>query len=65
MNRKRDIKIVIGKRVITRDILFKKKEEFHKAQAKMPFEERISALVELQKIARSLKNGKNIFVWKI
>ncbi|MCM8762733.1 MAG: hypothetical protein NC929_05405 [Candidatus Omnitrophica bacterium] len=65
MKKGKDVKIVIGKRVITRDELFKKKEEFHRAQARMPFEEKIAVLVRLQKIYASLKRGKGITVWKI
>lgn len=65
MKRKKDIKIAIGKRVVTRDKLFKKKEEFHRVQARMPFEEKIEVLVLLQKIYSSLKKRKDITVWKI
>lgn len=61
----KDLKIVIGKRIITRDILFKNKEKFHKAQSKMPFEEKIALLVKLQRIAASIKKDRNITIWKI
>lgn len=66
MKEKKDIKIVIGKRVITRDTIFRRKKEFRKIQARMPFEKKIEYLVQLQKIYASLKKGKkDITVWKI
>ena len=52
-----DIKIIMkGNRTITRRDLFEKKEKFHKEQAKLPFEEKIKILVQLQKIANSVQN---------
>jgi len=45
--------------------LFSAKEEFHKNQAKMPFEEKIAILVELQKISSSIRPAENRIVWKI
>ena len=54
-----EIKIITkGNRMITRKKLFEKKEEFHKEQAKLPFEEKIKILFRLQKIANSIKKGK-------
>lgn len=51
------VKIIIdGNRPITRRDLFEKKEEFHREQAKLPFEEKIKILVQLQKIANSVQN---------
>jgi|GEM_PF-1330674 len=51
------VKIIMkGNRIITRRDLFEKKEEFHREQAKLPFEEKIKMLVQLQKIANSVQN---------
>ncbi|MCM8832184.1 MAG: hypothetical protein NC918_08340 [Candidatus Omnitrophica bacterium] len=58
-------KIVIGKKVYTRQKLFKKEEEIRKKDAKLPFEEKIKILVELQKLAYSWGNKKDVIVWKI
>ncbi len=58
-------KIVIGKKVYTRQELFKKEEETRKKDAKLPFEEKIKILVELQKLAYSWGNKKDVIVWKI
>jgi len=59
--------IVRDGKVVTREYLFKKKEEFHKKQAKLSFEEKIKILVKLQEIARSVRKSKtkNQFVWNI
>lgn len=65
MKKKKEIKILIGKKVITRDTIFKNKERFKKKQAKMPFKEKIWALIKLQKIASSIKKDKDIIIWKI
>ncbi|MGB9877369.1 MAG: hypothetical protein ACPLPS_06335 [bacterium] len=63
MKRKQQ-KIILDKdKILTREEIFKGKERFHKEQAKLPFEEKIKILVELQKIARNIK-GKGI-VWEI
>ncbi|MEW5947558.1 MAG: hypothetical protein AB1742_15320 [bacterium] len=52
--------------MITREELFKRKEIFHAEQAKLPFEEKIHALVRLQEIASRVKgNAGNKTVWKI
>lgn len=60
----KEIRIKIGKdRIVTREEIFRKKGEFHREQARLPFPEKIRILVELQKIARSIK-GKGI-VWEI
>ena len=45
-------------RVITRRDLFEKKEEFHKKQAKLPFEEKIKILMQLQKIVNSIQKSR-------
>jgi hypothetical protein len=54
-------------KIIIRNYLFEKKKEFHRNQAKLPFDEKIKILVKLQKIATSfphLKNKKTL-VWNI
>jgi hypothetical protein len=60
------MKIIVKNKKITRDEIFAKKAEFHKEQAKLPFEEKIKILVKLQRIAYSIKGDKkkNI-IWKI
>lgn len=63
-----DIKIIMKNgKVVTRRDLFKKKEDFHKEQAKLPFEEKIKILVNLQKIANSIKRSKEKqeMIWKM
>jgi len=63
-----DIKIIMKNgKVVTRSDLFKKKEDFHKEQAKLPFEEKIKILVNLQKIANSIKRSKEKqeMIWKM
>ncbi len=68
MRRDKDIGIVIqGKRIITREDLFKAKERFHKEQAKLPFEEKIRIVVELQKIANNIRKPSERpgIVWDI
>ncbi|GEM_PF-1498576 len=48
-----------------RRIVFCGKEKFHKDQAKLPFEEKIKLLVELQKIASGIRPSENRVVWKV
>jgi len=48
-----------------RKMLFRDKERFHKSQAKLPFEEKITLLVELQKIASEIRPSENRIVWKV
>lgn len=59
--------VIRGSRAITRRDLFKKKEEFHKEQAKLPFEEKIKILIRLQKIVNSIQKGlnKKHIIWEI
>jgi hypothetical protein len=59
--------LIRDKKIITREYLFRKKDEFHKNQAKLPFEEKIKILVELQKIATSIphSHSKKSLVWNI
>lgn len=61
---KNNSKIMMSrKRMITRQELFEKKKEFHRKQARLPFEEKIRILIRLQRIASSIKikalSGKN------
>ncbi len=46
------------------ELLFAKKRRFHRDQAKLPFEEKIRRLVELQKIAVNASKGKKDFATK-
>jgi len=43
----------------TRDGIFKEKEQFHKKQASIPFEEKIMTLMKLQEIAGATKKYRN------
>ena len=54
-----------GNRILTRKELFKRKEEFHKEQANLPFEEKIRILVQLQKMAKNIKKKSGQTIWKI
>lgn len=66
--KKKVIKIVLNSnKIITRDELFRRKEKFHKEQALLPFEEKIKILVQLQKLANSVKKFSRTkrFIWKI
>ncbi|MEW6618234.1 MAG: hypothetical protein AB1422_02595 [bacterium] len=58
-------KIKIGKRILTRKELFEEKGKFRKERAKLPFNEKIKALSQLQELAYSWGNKKDIIVWKI
>jgi len=57
--------VLYGRKRFTRKELFAEKADFHRKQAKLPFEEKIKILVKLQKIAKNIKNKKDIFVWQI
>lgn len=57
-------KIVIGDKILTRQELFKKKEKFRKAQAALPFEEKIKILVELQRLAYSWGGKTDVIIWR-
>ena len=56
-------KIVIGDKIITRKELFEEKEKFRKVRANMPFEEKIKALIGLQKIACKWGRRKDLIIW--
>jgi hypothetical protein len=50
--------------------IFERKKEFHRSQAQLPIEEKMKILIELQKIAVTIrpeqqKNGQRIQVWQI
>jgi hypothetical protein len=51
------------------DRVFEAKKEYHRNAAKLPIEEKVRILVELQKIAVAIKNKdmakENRLVWKI
>ncbi len=52
-------------KVVTLEELFEGKKKARKELAKLPFEEKIKILVELQKIAYSWGNKKDVIIWKI
>ncbi len=55
-------------KVISRKELFEKKEQFHREQAKLPFEEKIRILIRLQEIAQSIRKSTGrgkLTVWDI
>lgn len=58
-------KIIIYDMSFTREELFRREEDFRKERAKLPFEEKIKILVELQKLAQSWGRRKDVIVWKI
>lgn len=58
-------KIVIGEKILTKKELFEQQEELQKERAKLSLEEKIKILVELQKLAYTWGNKKDVFVWKI
>jgi len=61
-----EIKILIkGNKVITLRELFEGKKETRKKMAKLPFTEKIGQLIELQKLASSWGNKKDVIVWKV
>lgn len=57
-------KIVIGGHVFTREDLFQQDEEARRRRARLPWEEKIRILVELQRLARHW-GRRDIVVWKI
>jgi len=52
-------------KVVTLEELFDGKKKARKELAKLPFEEKIKILVELQKIAYSWGNKKDVIIWKV
>lgn len=66
MNEDRELKIEIGhQRVVTLKELFKEHKKTHAEQAGLAFEEKIKVLVDLQKIASSWGNRRDVTIWKI
>lgn len=57
-------KIVIGDRILTKKELFEEEENFRKERANFSYEEKIRHLVELQKLAYSWGNKRDVIVWK-
>jgi hypothetical protein len=53
-----DQKIQIGNRIVTREDIWKSKEAIRIKNAKLPFEEKIKMLKEMQEIADNIKNIK-------
>lgn len=60
---KNNQRIIIGDRVMPREGLFREKEKFRRVQAGMSFEDKIKALVELQKIASGWGGKKDVIIW--
>jgi len=58
-------RILIYDKVLTRKEMFERQEDFRKEIAKLPFEEKIRILVNLQKLAQSWGKRKDVIVWKI
>ncbi len=54
---------------LTAEKIFRFKKRFHKSQARLPIEEKIRMVVELQKIIFEIKKGnpflRNKVIWKI
>jgi len=65
MEEDKEMRIFMGEdKLISREKLFESKANFHREQARLPFEEKIKILVRLQKIASGVK-GKEGMVWEI
>lgn len=52
-------------RLITREEFFRENEKFHEDRARLPFEEKVKILVELQKIAAGIRPEMKKSVWRI
>ena len=52
-------------RLITREKFFRENEKFHEDRARLPFEEKVKILVELQKIAAGIRPEMKKSVWRI
>lgn len=60
------IKIAVrDNKIITLKELYEGKEKTRKLMAKIPFPEKIKALVSLQEIAYTWGNKKDVIIWKI
>ena len=54
--------------LVDKDLLktiFENKEKFHQSQAKLPIEEKIKILIELQKIAIKIQKNNKFKIWEI
>lgn len=58
-------RIVIGDKILSRRDLFDGEQMARKERAKLSFEEKITALVNLQKLIRGWGRKKDVLVWKI
>jgi len=58
-------RIVIGDKILSRRDLFDGEQMPRKERAKLPFEEKITALVNLQKLIRGWGRKKDVIVWEI
>jgi len=58
-------KIVIDERVLRRRDLFEEEEVARRGRAKLPFEEKIKILIDLQKLARDWGGKKDVIIWEI
>jgi len=54
-----------GNEIITLRELFEGKQKTRRKQAKLPFEEKIKALIDLQKIAYSWGKKKDVIIWQV
>lgn len=55
---------VSAERVLTLPELYQEYENSHRIQAGLPFEEKIKALIDLQKLAVSWGNRRDVIVWR-
>ncbi len=57
--------ILIGDKILTKKELFEQQEKLQKERAKLSYEEKIKILIDLQKLAKTWGNRKDVIVWKI
>ena len=58
-------KIQIGNKILTRKELFEEKEKSRQARSGVTFEEKIRALIELQKMASGWGARKDVMIWTL
>jgi len=58
-------KILLGDRVFTREEWFQEVENARLERARLPFEEKIRILVELQRLARDWGGQPDLIVWPL
>ena len=58
-------KIAIGDRVLRREDLFQGEERARRERAKLPFEQKIEILVQLQRLAYGWGRQKDVIIWEI